>query len=190
MMWIGLAAAIGIYFLFQAAFGSWRLAGFALVTLPAALAGGVLTAVATGGALTIGSFAGLLAVLGVALCNKLVMIRRYQELERYEGEAFGAEMVLRGSRERMSPILMAMVAAAVMVVPVLLMGDAAGLEVLRPMAIVVLGGLVTTGVLDLFLLPALFLSLGVSSVHEVDPVLESARGELFAVPAPAGSAGD
>jgi Cu/Ag efflux pump CusA len=60
------------------------------------------------------------------------MIRRYQELERYEGEAFGAEMVLRGSRERMSPILMATLAAAVMVVPALLMGDAAGLEVLRP----------------------------------------------------------
>jgi CzcA family heavy metal efflux pump len=190
MMWIGLAAAIGIYILFQAAFGSWRLAGLALVTLPAALAGGVLAAAATGGALTIGSFAGLLAVLGIALCNKLVMIRRYQDLERYEGEAFGAEMVLRGSRERMSPVLMATLAAAVMMVPALLMGDAAGLEILRPMTIVVLGGLITTGALDLFLLPALFLGLGVSSVHEVDPVLESARGELFAVPAPAGSAGD
>jgi Cu/Ag efflux pump CusA len=190
MLWIGFAAAIGIYFLFQAAFGSWRIAGLAFLTVPAALAGVPLAAAATGGALTIGSFAGLLAVLGIALCNKLVMIRRYQELERYEGESFGAEMVLRGSRERMSPVLMAMLAAAVMVVPALLMGDAAGLEILRPMAIVILGGLFTTGVLDLFLMPAMFLSLGVSSVHELDPVLESARGELFAVPAPAGSAGD
>ena len=191
MLFIGLAAAIGIYFLFQAAFGSWSIAGLAFLTLPAALAGGPLAAAATGGALSIGSFAGLLAVLGIAVCNKITLIRRYQDLERYEGESFGADLVLRGSRERFSPILLASLAAAIVVVPALLMGGAAGLEILRPMAIVVLGGMLTTGVLDLVLMPAMFLSLGRSSVHEFDPVLESQRGELFAVaPAPAGSAGD
>ena len=191
ILFIGIAAAIGIYFLFQAAFGSWRLAALAFLTLPAALAGGTLASAGLGGALSIGSWAGLLAVFGIAVCNKITLIRRYQDLERYEGESPGEGLVRRGSSERFSSILLATLAAAVVAIPALLLGNAAGLEILRPMAIAVLGGLVTTGVLDLFLVPAMFLSAGVSSAHEFDPVLESARGELFAVlPAPAGSAGD
>ena len=76
-------------------------------------------------------------------------------------------------------------------VPALILGDVPGLEVVRPMAMVVLGGLVTSSVLDLILMPALFLGLGVSSAHALDPVLESARGQVLAtVPASSGAAGD
>jgi Cu/Ag efflux pump CusA len=191
ILFIGLAAAIGMFFLFQAAFASWRLAGLAFLTLPAALAGGTLASLASGGALSIGSWAGLLAVFGIAVCNRITLFRRYQDLERFEREPLGAGLVLRGSGDRFSSILLAMLAAAVVAIPALLLGNVAGLEILRPMAIAMLGGLVTTAALDLFLVPAMFLSAGVSSAHVFDPVLESERAQLFAVvPAPAGSAGN
>ena len=117
-----------------------------------------------------------------------MLINRYQNLERYEGERFGSGLVLRGATERLSPILMTTLAAGVTVLPVLFMGDVPGLEVVRPMALVVLGGLVTSGVLDLFLMPVMFLRAGVSSVRETDPMFESQM--LEPIPVPSGSAGD
>ena len=188
LMTLAIAAAFGMIILLQAAFGSWRLAALSFFTLPAALAGGVLAALATGGVLSIGSLAGLLAVLGIAACNKIMLINRYQNLERYEGERFGTGLVLRGATERLSPILMTTLAAGVTVLPVLFMGDVPGLEVVRPMALVVLGGLVTSGVLDLFLMPVMFLRAGVSSVRETDPMFEGQM--LEPIPVPSGSAGD
>jgi Cu/Ag efflux pump CusA len=191
LLTIAIAAAIGMFFLLQAAFGSWRLAALAFFSLPAALAGGLLAALGSGGVLSIGSLAGLLAVFGIAVCNKIMLINRYQHLERYEGEPFGPALALRGALERLSPMLMTALAAGIAVVPALFLGDAPGLEIVRPMAIVLLGGLATSSVLDLVLLPALFLSLGVSSAHELDPVFETSRGQVFStVFAPSGAAGD
>ena len=191
LLTIAIAAAIGVFFLLQAAFGSWRLAALAFLTMPAALVGGLLAAMAAGGVLSIGSLAGLLAVFGIAVCNKIMLINRYQHMERDEGEPFGSGLVLRGALERLSPILMTTLAAGVTVLPALILGDVPGLEIVRPMAIVVLGGLVTSSVLDLLLMPALFLSLWVSSAHALDPVLESPRGQVLAtLPASSGTAGD
>jgi CzcA family heavy metal efflux pump len=190
MMIIVIAAAFGMFIFLQAAFGSWRLAGLAMLTLPAALAGGPLAALATGGVLSIGSIAGLIAVLGIAVCNKIMLITRYQNMERYEGEPFGPELAQRGASERLSPILLTTLAAGATVLPALLLGDVPGLELVRPMAVVVLGGLVTSGVLDLFLLPVLFLRLGVSSAREIDPLFETSRAHaLGPIPASSGAAG-
>jgi Cu/Ag efflux pump CusA len=179
-----------VFILLQAAFGSWRLAGLALLTLPAALAGGPLAALATGGVLSIGAIAGMLAVLGIAVCNTIMLIHRYQTLERHEGESFGPGLVLRGAGERLSPILMTTLAAAATVIPALFLGDVPGLEIVRPMAAVVLGGLVTSGVLDLFLLPVLFLRLGVSSVREPDPLFETSGAHALGPLPASGAAGD
>ena len=191
LLTIAIAAAIGVFFLLQAAFGSWRLAALCFLSLPAALAGGLLAALGTGGVLSIGSLAGLLAVFGIAVCNKIMLVSRYQHLERHEGEPFGPGLALRGARERLAPILMTTLAAGAAVMPALILGDVPGLEIVRPMAIVVLGGLVTSGALDLLLLPVLFLSLGVGASHQLDPVLEAPRGQVFAtLPAPSGAAGD
>ena len=176
---LAVAALIGMLFLFQAAFGSWRLAALAVLTVPAALAGGALAALISGGVLSLGSLAGLLAVFGIAACNKIVLINRYQHLQRYEGEPFGPALVLRGAREQLPPILLATFATGVAFLPVLLLGDVPGLEILRPMAIVTLGGLVTASLLDLVFLPALFLTLGVRWVQEPDLVIERAPGRVF-----------
>jgi Cu/Ag efflux pump CusA len=163
-----ISAAIGVFFLLQAAFGSWRLAALSFLTLPVALVGGVLAALLTGGVLSLGSVAGMLVVLGIAASNKLLLINHYQHLERDEGEAFGPGLVLRGTRERLAPILTAMSATALALLPVLLLGDVPGLEIVRPMAIVVLGGVVSAALLDLCLLPALYLKLGVRAA-DLDP---------------------
>ena len=106
MLGVVVAALIGIFLLLQAAFGSWRLATVAFVTLPVALAGGVLAAFLGGGILSLGSLFGFFTVLGIAVRNGIMLINHYQHLEQHEGEAFGPELVLRGARERLAPILM------------------------------------------------------------------------------------
>jgi len=187
---VSIACAIGVFFLLQAAFVSWRLAALAFVSLPAALTGGLLAALAGGGVLSIGTLAGLLAVFGIAVYNRLVLIHRYQHLERYEGEALGPGLALRGARERLTPMLMAMCASAAALAPVLFLGDLPGLEIVRPMTIAVLAGLVTTAGFDLFLLPAMFLKLGVSSAQERDSLFETQTGQGFGIAtAPTGAAG-
>jgi Cu/Ag efflux pump CusA len=161
---IVVAAVIGIFLLLQAAYGSWRLASIAILTLPMALAGGVFAALIGGGVLALGSLFGFLTVLGIAVRNGILMTTHLQHLEQHEGEPFGPELVLRGARERLAPILMTALTTGVALLPFVLFGDMAGTEIVRPMAIVILGGLVTATLLDLFILPALYLRFGYSPV--------------------------
>lgn len=163
---IVLAAGIVILLLLQAAFGSWRLAFLFFASLPLALSGGVLAVVAAGGSFSIGSFVGLFGVLGMAVRHGVMLIRHYQHLEASGEEAYGAGLVARGSRERAPHILMASLVAALGLAPFVLLGEIAGLEVVRPMAIVVLGGLVTAAAVNLFLVPAFYLLFGRSSGRE------------------------
>lgn len=151
------AAGLGILLLLQAAFWSWRLAGLAFLTLPIALVGGALAALAAGGDVTIGSYAGFFAVLGIAARNGIVLINRYRQLEREEGEPFGPGLVLRGTRERVTPILMTALATGLALAPLVLVGDVFGREIIGPMAVVILGGLVTSTLVNLFILPVLYL---------------------------------
>jgi Cu/Ag efflux pump CusA len=156
---VAIAAAISIYLLLQAAFTSWRLAALAFVTLPVALAGGLLAALLAGGTLTLGSFAGFVAVLGIAARNGILMIRRYQSLER-QGLPFGEDLVLQGTRERLAPVVTTAVAVVAAMVPLVVAGDVAGLEIARPMAVVMLGGVVTSTLLAVLVVPALYLRHG------------------------------
>jgi Cu/Ag efflux pump CusA len=134
--------------------------------LPVALAGGVLTAAAGGGMLLLGSLAGFLAVLGIAARHGIVLIKNYQRLEQREGETFGPALVLRGAREQFGPMLTTVVTTAAAFLPLALFGEIAGLEIAHPMAVVFLGGLVTSTLLYLFVVPALYLSLGPSPEPE------------------------
>jgi Cu/Ag efflux pump CusA len=178
LMTLWIAAAIAGFFLLQAAFGSWRLAALACLTLPAALAGGTAAAAATGVSTSLGLFAGLLALLGVATTQVVLLTRGYQRLER-EGQVFGATLAAQGARERFLPFLVSACAIAAALLPTFVFGRAPGLEILQPMATVVLGGLVSTTVLHLVLLPAMFLSLGVSAVRVSDPLaMEGAQPAL------------
>jgi len=159
---IGIAAAIGMFLLFQAAFGAWRRAALSFLTLPVALAGGVLAALADGGTLSFGSYIGLIAVFGLAARNSVLLLHHYGELEQQEGNAFGRTLVLRGAHERLSPVVTSAVVIALIFLPVVVLGGMPGLEIVRPMAVVILGGVVTSTFLSLFVVPALYLRIGLS----------------------------
>jgi Cu/Ag efflux pump CusA len=155
-----LIAAVAILLLLQAAFRRWRLAALAFVTLPMALVGGILAAWATGGVISLGSLVGFFTVFGIAARNGILLINHWQHLEDDEGMEFGPALVLRGARERLSPILMTTLATGLALVPLVVLGDRPGHEIEHPLAVVVVGGLVTSTLLNLFVLPSLYLRFG------------------------------
>jgi Cu/Ag efflux pump CusA len=156
----GLAAAAAIFLLLQAAFGSLRLAALAFLLLPISLVGGVLAVKLGSGILSLGSLVGFLTVFGIAARNGILMISHFQHLERVEGEPFGPELVLRGAKERLAPIMMTALATGLAIVPLAYAGSIPGHEIEHPMAIVILGGLVTSTLLNLFIIPSLYLRFG------------------------------
>jgi Cu/Ag efflux pump CusA len=170
---VGIAAAIAILLLLQKVTGSWRMASLLFLTLPVALVGGVLASLAAGGTLSLGSLVGFLAVVGIAARSTILLIKHYQHLEEREGMPFGPSLVLRGTEERFVPILLTAAATAAVLLPVVLLGDVAGLEVLRPMAVVMLGGLVTVMLVSLYVVPALYLRFGGRREPELDLVPEA-----------------
>ena len=107
--------------------------------------------------LSLGSLVGFVTVLGIAARNGIMLVSHYRHLEEEEGEPFGPELVIRGSIERLAPILMTALATGLALVPLAFGGDKPGQEIEHPMAVVILGGLVTSTVLNLFLMPALYL---------------------------------
>jgi Cu/Ag efflux pump CusA len=167
----GVAAALGIFLLLQAALGSWRLATLAFLTLPIGLVGGELAGLIDGSTFSLGALAGLFAVFAIAARNGIVLIRRYQHLERDEGEPFASALVVRGARERLTPVAITAVGTAAAMLPFAILGDRPGCELVRPMAIVVLGGLITTTVVTLFALPALYLRFGARAPAPEDDLL-------------------
>lgn len=159
----GILAVLAIYFLLYTSFGNWRLATLTFLTLPWALVGGVFAAyVVNGGVLSLGSLVGLLTILGIATRNGIMMISHFQHLEHEEGMPFGMELVLRGARERLAPIIMTALTTGLALVPLAIAGDIPGHEIEHPMAIVILGGLLTSTLLNLLVVPTLYLQLGKS----------------------------
>jgi Cu/Ag efflux pump CusA len=154
---IGIAVAAGTFLLLQAAFASWRLAVLQFLTLPLALVGAAVVVLAGGGAIELGSAAGFLAVFAIAVRNGVVLLRHFQRLERGEGNGLGRDLVLQGARERLAPILLTAVATALFFAPLAFLGALPGHEIVTPMGKAVLGGLVTSTIVSLFLLPALYL---------------------------------
>ncbi len=160
LLLFGAAALLAILLLLQAAFGSMRLAAITFLALPMALVGGVLAVWLGDGVLSLGSLVGFLTVFGIAARNGILMISHFQRLEREEGQVFGPELVLRGAQERLAPILMTACATGLALVPLAVAGSIPGHEIEHPMAIVILGGLVTATLLNLFVLPSLYLKFG------------------------------
>jgi CzcA family heavy metal efflux pump len=162
LLLFGAIAAVAIFLLLQAAFGSLRLALLTFLLLPMALVGGVLAVWLGDGVLSLGSLVGFLTVFGIAARNGILMISHFQHLERHEGEPFGPGLVMRGAQERLAPILMTASATGLALVPLAIAGSISGHEIEHPMAIVILGGLVTATLLNLFVLPSLYLRFGKS----------------------------
>ena len=151
---------LGILLLLHVDFRSWRLTAIVFLTIPFALVGGVAGVILDNGILSLGSLVGFVTVLGIAARNGIMLVSHWRHLEEQEGEPFGPALVQRGSEERLAPILMTVLATGLALVPLVWGGNLPGHEIEYPMAIVILGGLVTSTVLNLFLLPPIYLAFG------------------------------
>ena len=147
------AAVLLIYFVLYLAFRSFRLAGLMMVNLPLALIGGVAAVFAGGGVLSVASLVGFITLLGIATRNGILLVSRYESLIQ-QGSSL-PQAIRRGSVERLSPILMTALTAGLALIPLALAGDRPGNEIQSPLAIVVLGGLLTSTFLNMIVLPSL-----------------------------------
>src|SRR5512144_2538851 len=157
LLLFAVAAAIGIFLLLQASFRSWHLATLSFLTLPIALVGGLLAAYLGGKVISLGSLVGFLTVFGIVARNGIMLISHCQHLERSEGEPFGQQLVLRAAKERLVPIMMTVLTTGLALIPLVLAGSIPGQEIEHPMAVVILGGLITATLLNLFVVPVLYL---------------------------------
>ena len=165
----GILAAVVIFLLIQAGLNSIRVAVLVFLLLPMALAGAVLAAKLTTGILELGSLVGFLTVLGIAGRNGILMVAHFQHLEREEGVPFGPALVVQGAKDRLAPILMTASATGLALVPLVIAGTAPGNEIEHPLAVTILGGLVTATLLNLFVLPSLYLRFAKSRAEQAPP---------------------
>ena len=139
------------------ALGRARNAALALLNLPFALSGGALALVASGGALTIGALVGFVTLFGISLRNAMMLLSHAENLIQVEGMPWDAQTARRAAVERLSPILMTALATALGLLPLAVGSGAPGREIEGPMALVILGGLITSTALNLLLMPGLAL---------------------------------
>jgi Cu/Ag efflux pump CusA len=151
---VAIGALIGIFLLLQASLGSWRLAGVTVLTLPLSVAGGVLVAFIAGGIMTVGALLGLFALLGIAVRNTVVLLSSYERL-RSTGAMLDLDSIASATRERAGATVLGAAATVATLIPLVFIGA----ELLRPLAAVVTGGLVTSTVLTVFVIPALYFRL-------------------------------
>ncbi len=179
---LGAAIVAGIACLLYLVFRSLRDALLVMLNLPLALIGGVLGVFLSGGTLSVASLIGFITVFGVAARNGIMMVAHIRHLQRFEGVHDFREAVRRGALERLAPILMTALAAGLALVPLALRGDQPGNEILTPMAIVILFGLLSSTFLNMLVMPALFLRFARTATAEPESTRESpelaAAGEL------------
>jgi CzcA family heavy metal efflux pump len=153
-------AGIGIVILLSIVMQNYRNLLLVLVNLPFALVGGVLIALATGGNLSLGSLVGFVTLFGITLRNSIMLVSHYEHLVQVEGEQWNWHTALRGASERLAPIAMTALVTGLGLLPLAIGSGAPGREIEGPMAIIILGGLVTSTTLNLLVLPTLALRYG------------------------------
>ena len=167
-----LLAGLGIILLLSVVMGNHRNLLLVLLNLPFALVGGVLAALVTGGNLSLGSLVGFVTLFGITLRNSIMLISHYEHLVEMEGMSWGLDTALRGASERLAPILMTALVTGLGLLPLAVGSGDPGREIEGPMATVILGGLVTSTLLNLLVLPTLALRYG-----SFEPRQAFSRGE-------------
>jgi HME family heavy-metal exporter len=169
---IGLLSLISLAAMFLALYTLFRSVNMSLQVLsalPMAAIGAVAALVVTGQSLTVASMVGFISLSGIASRNGILLIAHYLHLVRYEGEKFTPEMIERAGKERMAPMLMTALTAGIALIPLVMAAGEPGKEILYPVATVILGGLISSTLLDFFVHPALFWLFGRSDAeHQVE----------------------
>jgi HME family heavy-metal exporter len=151
-----LVSLAGIYTVLYLLYPSTRITLQILNAIPTAFIGGVFALVLTNQTLTVATLVGFVSLGGIAVRNGILLVTHYIHLMRHEGESFSQEMVLRGSLERLSPVLMTALTAGIALAPIVASGQKPGLEILYPVATVILGGLITSTLCEFLLRPGMF----------------------------------
>ena len=147
---------VGVFVVLLLLYPSVRIVLQLLNALPTAFIGGAIALVVTGQPLTVASLVGFISLGGIAVRNGILLVTHYFHLMQEEGESFSREMILRGSLERLAPVLMTALTAGIGLVPLVLGGQEPGREILYPVATVILGGLLTSTFCEFLIHPGLF----------------------------------
>jgi len=157
---------LGIFLVLFSHFRSWRIAAQVMLNIPLALVGSVAAVWLTGGTFSVATLVGFITLTGIASRNGIMMISHYLHLMEHEGEMFDKQMIVRGSLERLVPVLMTALVAALALIPLTMDSEAAGKEILYPVATVILGGLLSSTLLDMIVTPTVFWAWGRKAVDE------------------------
>ncbi len=164
---LSLISLVMMFLVLYSRYQSAVLAGIVMVNIPLALIGSVVAMWIAGVSLSVASMIGFITLTGIASRNGILKISHYINLCKFEGETFSQTMIVRGSLERLTPVLMTALVAAFALTPLLFAADAPGKEILHPVAVVIFGGLVSSTVLDTLLTPLLFWLLGEKPTHRL-----------------------
>lgn len=170
MRTVAILFSLSLLFIFSILYSRYRSVLFAAIvmgSIPLALIGAVIALWIADQPLSVASIIGFITLAGIAARNGILKISHYVNLALLEGVPFGKELVVRGSLERMTPVLMTALAAGFALVPLLIGADSPGKEILHPVAVTIFGGLVSATLLDAFLTPVLFLRYGQKDVERL-----------------------
>ncbi|AFY01864.1 cation efflux system protein, AcrB/AcrD/AcrF family protein [Bdellovibrio bacteriovorus str. Tiberius] len=166
MIVLGLISILTIFLILFANFKSTFISLQIMLNIPMAFIGGIIAIWITGGTLSVASLVAFVTLCGIASRNGIMMISHYLHLMKHEGESFTKHMVVRGSLERLVPVLMTALTAILGLLPLALAPGAPGREILHPVAIVIVGGLLSSTLLDMYLTPAIFYRYGKKSAEK------------------------
>ena len=169
-------SVVGMFFVLYMLFPSAKIVSQILIAVPTAFIGGVFALVISGQTLTVASLVGFISLGGIAARNGILLMTHYIHLMKHEGERFDEKMVLRGSLERLSPVLMTALTAGIALIPLVVVGQEPGREILYPVATVILGGLITSTFCEFLIRPGLFLRFSGNSAIALAQADETADG--------------